>query len=176
MMSYTRRPGRPPGEWSDEEWRRRHLEKQEKRVLDEVISYLKKHKEKGLGVSLSEISRALHHRPDIIKRVVKKYNGTWMNGTLGGFEARSGYYVAWCPVGGDPILCLHRNEIAVIPVQQNQHEVICPTCGAKYLIKMVCECGHPLKKKTRTFIVINAEPYTWIVAEFSSAFCLLWKR
>ena len=144
------RRGRPPGEWSDEEWVKRHYETQERRILGEIVRYLKERMSKGKGVSIFDLSRQLGHGPDVIKRVVEKYNGMQIDGVLGGFETRKGYYIVWCKVGEDPVLCLHWNEIAMIPVEPNNDKVICPGCGATYLVQgRLCKCGARLRGEGR---------------------------
>lgn len=146
-MSYHHTPGKPPGEWGDEKWRRRYEEAQDQHILQDVIVYLKERKAKGFGVSLYVLSRDIKHRREVIKRVVEKHNGTWIDGVLGKFETPRGYYVAWCRVGEDPILCLHWDGVTIIPVQQDQRKVTCPECGAEYLIKRLCVCGAPLREE-----------------------------
>ncbi|MEM3579375.1 MAG: carboxypeptidase-like regulatory domain-containing protein [Candidatus Bathyarchaeia archaeon] len=135
-MSYACRVGRPPGEWSDEERVMRHYEAQEQRILEEIIHYLKTNKDKGVGVSLYELSRNLRHRPDRIRQVVEKNQGKWMNGVLGKCETQRGYYVVWSRVGEDPILCMHEatGEIYEVVVKEGQSFAVCDKCGLRYIL------------------------------------------
>lgn len=128
--------GRPSGDWSDPQWVQMHYEAQEAEIFREIVSYLKTYKNKGEGVSRSELARVLGHRPEKIEWVARKYSGTLIDGVLQYVKTPGGCYVVWGHFGKDPILCLHEalEEVYEIVVEEGQSLAICDKCGSRYVL------------------------------------------
>ncbi|MFQ6076929.1 MAG: hypothetical protein ACE5Z5_12515 [Candidatus Bathyarchaeia archaeon] len=132
-------PGRLPSDYKEEF---------DEHLFEKIVNHLKSEGEKGFGISLFGLGRRLGVSPRRILEVAESRRGKWINGTFEVMRTPRGIYVVWAKVGEDPILCLHQDEVAVVPIQQNERKVTCPSCGATYIIeKWLCECGGPLREE-----------------------------
>jgi len=122
--------GRPPSAFN--EWD----QTLEEHIFKDIINYLKNCKNKGEGISLSKLAGILNHSPEKIEQVVRKYNGTWIDGVLNYVETPRGFYVVWGRVGEDPILCLHEylDEVYEVTVKEGASLAICNKCGSRYIL------------------------------------------